>query len=229
MSDYLHIATIILCGIVQASLQLSLGAMLLLYQSSLGQHRRKKTRFLGRNFILGSAVITLLFVGALCYFIELTFGGTLSTLGLVITICMLLACALVMWTIYYRKGDTTELWFPQSFTQFIKKKSRKCSDPVEAFSLGLLSTFAEMPLSLAVLIVAANSILSLTPNLQLGAAFAYPLLCVAPLALVKYKIRSGKNIAEVQRWRIKNKSFIRFVSGSSFAILAFFIFAFWVA
>ena len=228
MSDFLHIATIVLCGMVQISLQLSLGVLILLHRSSQSHHRRRKTRRLAYSFILGCAAICFLAVSSACFFISRTENGRLSISSLAVIIGVLLGCAIAMWAVYYRRGKNTQLWLPKNFTKFIQKRAKECSDGAEAFSLGLVSAFAEMPISLALFIVAANSILHLQDNLATLAAIIYPFFCCIPLFIMRAQVSSGKNLAEVQRWRIKNKSFLRVVSGGGFAVLAAFIYAFWV-
>ncbi len=228
MSDFLHIATIVLCGMVQISLQLSLGVLILLHRSSQSHHRRKKTRRLAYSFILGCAAICFLAVSSACFFISRAGKGFLNISTLAVIIGILLGCAIAMWTFYYRRGKNTQLWLPKSFTKFIQERAKNCSDGAEAFSLGLVSAFAEIPISFALFIVAANSILHLPDNLSTIAVIIYPFFCCLPLLIMRTQIYSGKNLAEVQRWRIKNKSFLRVISGSGFAVLALFIYAFWV-
>jgi uncharacterized membrane protein YfcA len=229
MSDILCIATITLAGIVQASLQLGLGGLILLYHNSMGKHRRRKTRFLARNYIYGSCAITFLMVCTLCFLIGNFFDGALTTEWLTICVGIFAACGAAMWLFYFRRGKkTTELWLPKSFTRFIQKKARQTNDNVEAFSLGLLSSFAEMPFSLAIYFVVANCILNLSTPLQVVAATAYAIFTAAPLIVLKIHVKTGRNAVEAQQWRVKNKIFSRLFSGSAFMILAAFVLAYWV-
>ena len=229
MSDIVCIATMILAGITQASLQLGLGGLILLYHNSMAKHRRKKTRFLARHYIYGSCAISFLMVCTLCFIIGNFFGGALVTEWLVICIGIFAACAMIMWLFYYRKGKkSTELWLPRPFTRFIQKKARTTNDTIEAFSLGLLSSFAEMPFSLAIYFVVANCILHLSGNLQVVAAVAYAVFTALPLIVLKFKIKNGQNAVEAQKWRVKNKAFSKVVSGSAFMLLAVFVLAYWV-
>jgi hypothetical protein len=229
MSDIVCIATIILAGIAQASLQLGLGGLILLYHNSMGKHRRKKTRYLAKNYILGASAITFLMVCSLCFLIGNFFGGSLSIEWLVICIGIFAACAAIMWLFYYRGGKrSTELWLPKSFTRFIQKKARKTDDNIEAFSLGLLSNFAEMPFSLAIYFIVANSILNLSGQLQIVAAIGYTVITIVPLMVLKLRVKTGKSTVEAQKWRIQNKAFSKVISGSSFMLLAIFVLAFWV-
>jgi hypothetical protein len=228
MSDIMCIATLILAGITQASLQLGLGGLILLYHNSLGKHHRRKTRYLAKHYIIGSCAITFLMVCTLCYLIGNFFNGALTAEWLTICAGIFAACGAVMCVLYYRKGKSTELWLPKGFTRFIQKKARQTNDNVEAFSLGLLSSFAEMPFSIAIYFVAANAILHLSGHLQLVGVIGYAVLTAVPLIALKLRIKTGRNAVEAQKWRVKNKTFSKVFSGSAFMLLAMFILAYWV-
>ena len=218
------VATILLAGLAQASLQLGLGGLILLYHNSLGRHRRRRTSYLARNYILGTGAITFLVVAAFCFF-----NGALTTEWLVIALGALGACAIVMWLLYYRRGKgSTELWLPKSITRFIRKKARQTNDGVEAFSLGLLSSFAEMPISIALFFVAANAILNLSSAWQVLGVVAYTLISIVPMVILQFRIQAGRTAVEAQQWRLKNKAFLKIISGSSFLTLALFVAAFWI-
>ena len=228
MSDLLCIATVALVGIVQCSLQLSLGGLILLYHASMGKHRRRKTRHLSSAYILGAMIISFLAVCACGFLITALFKSALKAEYLLICLGKFLASALVMWLFYYRRGRSTELWLPRSFARFIQKRARKTNDSIEAFSLGMLSSFAELPLSIALYVLAANCILSISAQYQLFVLFGYISLITLPLLVLKLRVKSGKNVVEVQKWRIRNKAFIRIISGSGFLVLATFIYTYWV-
>ena len=191
MSDLLCVATIVLAGLVQASLQLSLGGLILLYHASMGHHRRRKTRFLAKNYIIGAAVISFLMVCALGFLISSLFDGALKTEYLMVCVGIFLASALVMWFFYFRRGKNTELWLPRAFTRYINRRAKATNDNIEAFSLGMLSSFAEMPLSIALYFVVANCILSLSAQYQILAVLGYTLMSVFPLCILKLRVKTG--------------------------------------
>ena len=228
MSDLLCIATIVLAGLVQASLQLSLGGLILLYHASMGHHRRRKTRFLAKNYIIGAAVISFLMVCALGFLISSLFDGALKTEYLTVCVGIFLASALVMWFFYFRRGKDTELWLPRAFTRYINSRAKATNDNIEAFSLGMLSSFAEMPLSIALYFVVANCILSLSAQYQILAVLGYTLMSVFPLCILKLRVKTGQNVVDFQKSRIRNKAYLRIISGSGFAVLAAFVWVYWV-
>ena len=51
-------------------------------------------------------------------------------------------------------------------------------------------------------------------------------IAILPLILTRIMIRRGKTVVDIQKWRVKNKTFLRVVSGVCFVVLAMFIIAF---
>lgn len=217
---------VILAAIVHAGLQLQLGGLLLLYHSSLGKHIKKKTKVIVSSYIAGVGTLIFLGVAALCFLFDRYFGKALYPEEMVIVISMLIAIAVVMWTFYYKRGKSTELWLPRIVANFIDKRAKTTESNTEAFSLGVLTSFAEMPFTLVLLVVAANSILQLPHVWQIIAVCVYTLIAILPLIAVRFVVRQGETIVGVQRWRVKYKSFMRIMTGVGFLILGIFLFAF---
>ena len=228
MIDYASIGVILLAALIHATLQLSLGSLLLLYHASLGKHIRIKTRRLVTRYISGVGLMILVGVLATCFLIAvLAPEGVLGSGMLMICAGVLVALAFCAWFLYYRSGRSTELWLPKSVAKFIAWRAKVTESNTEAFSLGLLASFAEMPFSLVLTIVAANSILMLRePWLMLMAALIYTAIAVSPLVVLRLGIRSGKTLADAQKWRRQNKTFFRILSGVGFLTLAVFLVAF---
>lgn len=217
---------VILAAIVHAGLQLQLGGLLLLYHSSLGKHIKKKTKVIVSSYIAGVGTLIFLGVAALCFLFDRYFGKALYPEEMVIVISMLIAIAVVIWTFYYKRGKSTELWLPRIVANFIDKRAKTTESNTEAFSLGVLTSFAEMPFTLVLLVVAANSVLQLPHVWQIIAVCVYTLIAILPLIAVRFVVRRGETIVGVQRWRVKYKSFMRIMTGVGFLILGIFLFAF---
>lgn len=226
MIDYVSIGTILLAALIHASLQLSLGSLLLLYHSSLGKHIRKKTKHLVTHFISGVSLMTILVTSSLCFIIAVLSGGTLSPGWILVCSGILVALAFCAWFLYYRSGRSTELWLPRSVSRFIAFRAKVTNSNTEAFSLGLLVGFAEMPFSLILSAVAANSILVLPESWQITMIIAYSLIAISPLVILRLCIRRGQTVADIQKWRTENKLFLKFLTGTGFLVLAIFLIAF---
>ncbi len=219
---------VFLAAIVHASLQLALGALLLLYHASLGKHIRPKTKQLVGSYIAGVGVLTMLGLAAATLIFERVFGGALFVEGLVIVVAFLVALAVAAWLFYYRRGRSTELWLPRSVARFITARAKVTNSNTEAFALGLLTSFAEMPFTMVLMAVAANAMLQLGDGLQLLALAAYTLIAILPSVVMRAWIKKGKTVVEIQKWRVKHKTFFRVLTGSGFLILGLFMLAFGV-
>lgn len=228
MTEFVSIGVILLAALVHATLQLGLGALLLLYHASLGKHIRVRTRRLVNNYLLGSGLMTMLTVATCCFFIAVLAGGSLSAPALLVAVVILFVLAIFAWFFYYRRGRSTELWLPKTVARYINQRAKITESNTEAFALGLLASFAEMPFSLILMVVAGNGILMLPQCWQIWGVVGYTLVALAPLLILKLSIRSGKTVADVQRWRVKNKNFFRWLTGVGFMVLALFLVAFGV-
>ncbi len=217
---------VILAAVVHASLQVQLGALLLLYHASLGKHIRKKTKTIVSSYIAGIGTLVFLAVAATCFIFDRYFGKALYPEEVVIIVAMLLALAIIVWGFYYKRGKSTELWLPRSVASFIDHHAKTTESNTEAFSLGVLTSLAEMPFTLVLLIVAANSILKLPILWQLIATVVYTVIAILPAVILRLAVRKGSTITDIQRWRVKHKTFLRVLSGIGFLILGIFLFAF---
>ncbi len=217
---------VFLAAVIHATLQLSLGALLLLYHASLGKHVRKKTKNLVDSYITGIGTLVFLALGAVAFVLDRYFEKPLYVEELVIVVGMLVALAIAMWTFYYRRGKSTELWLPRSVARFIDKRAKTTNNNTEAFSLGVLTNLAETPWTIVLFVVAANSLLSLPPLYQILALALYTVISVVPLVVFRAMIRRGQTVVDIQRWRVKHKNFFRVLTGIGFATLAFFLFTF---
>lgn len=218
--------TVILAGLVHATLQLGVGTLLLLYHASLGKHVKKKTRELVTNYILGNGLLTGVTVAAACFVIFVLCEGVMNPAMLTVVVGILLALAISIWAFYYRLGKSTELWLPKSVARYINRRARLTDSNTEAFGLGMLACFAEAPFTLILIVVTANSILGLPQALQILALVIYTALSVLPMIVLRIAARKGQTVVDIQKWRIDNKNFIRVVSGAGFAVLAAFLLVF---
>lgn len=227
MEAYISLSIIILCGLVTASLQLPLGTLLLLYHASLGKNVRQKTKKLASSFISGVTLMNFLLLGTAIFLISvLAFSGVLPDLAYVIIFGLLIALGIIAWFFYYRRKGSTELWLPRHLARYIDSRAKATNDLSEAFSLGLLVPLSEILFALPLLTLSADAVLHLGTAYQALGLVVFTVFGSLPLLVLRIFIRKGKNVAEVQRWRLRNKTFFRFFTGAGFIILAAFLFAF---
>lgn len=226
MSNIIPVSIILLSALVHSLLQLSLGCLLLLYHSSLGQHIKKRTKSLVSNYIFGIGLMVFLSISATCYIITSLFNSALTPTAFTIIFILLILLSIFIWLFYYRKSSGTELWLPRPISAFISERAKTTNKRTEAFLLGSLATLAELPLTIVLTFLAANSILELPSDTQLLLVIIYTIIVILPLIITRLFIRKGKTIVDVQRWRTNNKQFLKFICGLGFIILAFFVLTF---
>lgn len=226
MSELVNIGAVIFAGFIHASLQLGLSGLVLLYHESAGKYVRKKTRRLVDSYIAGVGTIVLLGLCAVCFLLVAVFGGVLPLNWLAVTIGALFSVAIVIWTIYYRRGRTTELWLPKTIARYINARAKETKSDTEAFTLGILTCFAETPFIIFLMIVSANSLMAMGIEHQLLMVAIYTVIAISPLIATRMIIRKGETAVGIQKWRVKNKTFIRVLSGTGFVVLAIYLIVF---
>ena len=226
MSSLLAVAIVLLSAAVHATLQLGLGALLLLYHASLGKHIRPKTKNLVGSFISGMGMFILLLLATAAFIIGAAAEDGLPLPCLIGLIAILVVLAIVIWFFYYRRGRSTELWLPKVVARYITTRAKVTESNTEAFSLGLIASFGELPFTLILVVIAANSILDVPREVQPLLAVLYTMLAILPLVIMRASIRRGKTVVDIQRWRVKNKTFLRVISGVLFLTLGLFLLAF---
>ena len=226
MSEMADLAIIVLAGLIHAMLQLGVGAMLTLYHAVLGSRVKKKARILGRNYMLGAGLFNMLTVATCCFVVLVVFSGVMPEPAVMIMCGVLIMLAAGVWFVYYRKSEGTELWVPRGFAKFISERAEETDDNVEAFSLGMTMAAGEMPFAIALIIVAANSILALPQSTQIMAIVLYVVMVEIPMIILQVAIRDGKTVVEIQKWRVRNKNFLKIMAGVCYVVLAIFIIMF---
>lgn len=226
MDMVIPFSEVFLAAVIHATLQLELGTLLLLYHASLGKHVKKRTKNLVSSYIAGVGSLVFLGIAAVAFILDRYFEKPLWTEELIIVVAMLVALAIATWGFYYRRGRSTELWLPRSVARFIDKRAKETNSNTEAFSLGVLTSLAEMPFTLVLTVIAANSTLALPTPYQLLAVVLYTVVAIIPPIIVRLAVRRGQTIADIQRWRVKHKNFLKIITGVGFLVLGFFLFGF---
>lgn len=224
--DLVQFCTVFLAAVVHASLQLGLGSLLLLYHASLGKHIKKKTRALVSSYIYGIALLICLIVSTCVFIIATTTDGALPAEILGIAVSIMLMLAIIIWFFYYKTKRSTELWLPKTVARYITNRAKLTESNTESFALGMLTALAEMPFSAILMFIAGNAITALPLWVRPIAVLGYMIIAILPLFVLRFFIRHGRTVVDVQKWRVKNKNFLKIMSGIGFMTLAIFIIAF---
>ncbi|MBQ8996515.1 hypothetical protein IJ095_00590 [Candidatus Saccharibacteria bacterium] len=227
MEGYTYLGIIVLAGLILASFATPLATLLLLYHASLGAHVRQTTRRLASSYLSGVTLMHFLLLASTAFLVSgLSVAGTFSRTSLSVLFGILLALAVVSWAFYYKRGTTTELWLPRSLAKFLSSRAKSTSDLNEAYVLGLLVPLSELLFSLPLFLLAGDAVLHLSPVFQALGLVIFTLLSVLPLLILRLSLRSGRNVTEVQRFRLRHKAFFRIFTGSGLLVLAAYLLVF---
>ena len=74
--------------------------------------------------------------------------------------------------------------------------------------------------------MAANSVAETSLEYRWLMFVLYILLVIMPLIIMRLAVRRGQTVVDIQKWRVKNKNFLRIISGFGFLTLAIFVLVF---
>ncbi len=219
-------AIVLLAAAVHASFQLSISVLTLLSGHALGrksaQHRL--LRLIG-GFVGGAAIITVLLLTFAAFVLSVILPSTTHPLVWAASCGALVGVGISVWMFYYREqSDSTSLWVPRGFANYLGNRSKASKVTAEAFGLGMTSVIAELLFIFAPIVVAALVLIRLTPELQLLGIVLYSLVSLLPLCIVAFLISSGHKISRIQRWRELNKKFLQFSAGTGLIVLGAYIY-----
>ena len=203
--------------------QLSVSVLTLLSSHTIGR-RLSSNRLLSLSFwyVLGvGAVTTLVMLGMMA--LERFIIVRSETLAVVLTFSLVPLVALLTIFFYYRKGRGTQLWLPRPAAEYVTTRAKKTKSSVEAFALGAMTVFTELPFTLAPLAIVAYSTNAFSSDRWLSVALLYAFLVMTPLVFVAFYLSSGHKISAVQRWRESAKDYLRWTSALTLMLLIIYI------
>lgn len=208
---------------VHASFQLSVSVLTLLNAHTLTRKLRTvQVTALNAWYIIGAVVtIALLTLGgtALLRMIDAHYPHTTETLALIIAPLT----ALMVVLFYYRRGPGTRLWLPRPAIKHITERAKKTRSRVEAFSLGSITAFVELPFTLAPIAIFGLILSSLPSSSWLYYSMLYSFVVCVPLLFVMVYITSGHSLSSVQHWREDSKGFLKWSSAIALILLTIYI------
>lgn len=225
MDIFTSFSIIALTALIHASFQLSVSMVTLLSSHATG-HKvpgNRVLRLVG-SFFCGTVITIMLIIATLTYGATLLFPESIPAAAWSVLTGVLVGIGLVVWIIYYRRGDGTALWLPRSFARFLERRIRATNSGVEAFSLGQTSIIAELIFIIAPAATAALSIIALPQHLQVWGVILYTAIASLGMIIISVLIGSGHNLSHIQRWRETNKRFLQFAAGAGLMIVGFYLY-----
>ena len=224
MSFFTSVGIIILATLIGASLQLTPGIFLIFYHYASGKNSKKKANDLALSYIFGTllySVVMFLLLYAVYFSFFYTHPHLEKGLFMWIMAGIFLVLSIISCFFYYRKGKGTELFISRGVSQKIFTRARNIESKKDAFILGLFSGTAELLFSFPVYIIAVSAANNIDSISKIFFVFIFVLAPIVPVFTHFVMYRSGANLANIERRRVKNKAFIRFMLTLAYALLVF--------
>lgn len=215
MSIFTSLGILLMVVLLQNLMQLAPGVFALFYHYAIGKNSLKKARLLAPFFVLGiliTNVLTFLAVASLTADSEILRAVMAG---------ILVALAVVGGVFYYRKGDGSELYTPRKLANALTFGARNTNSAVDAFLLGLVAGFSEIIFTIPLTIMVVLEVRMFDSwIIQTGLIALDVVLALTPFIVIGIIFRTGGNLADIARMRVRNKSFYRMMFCFLFILLA---------
>lgn len=212
--------------LIQGFLQLTPGVFSIFYHHTLGKTTAKKADDQSLSFILGTEIATAAFF-LIVYFFVTFFAAEKALLNqtfLWVMTGIFAIEAIFTFFIYFRPGkknkNTTKLFIHRHLAESFVYRANNNKNRTDTILLGFLSTATELIFTLPLFIISSVQILNLSPRFNFVFIIAYIIIATIPLFTIRTLYRTGHNLAEIEKLRIKRKFLFRIVIAASYVGLA---------
>ena len=214
-----------------ASLQLTPGIFALFYHYALGNFGKAKASHLSIFFIIGTEIIAACLYLSIFYLTCIFFFDDLHPETSILFWALsgiFVALGFISFFFYFRSGPGTKLFIPRKYAEALDLNARSVKTCSDAFMLGALTGTYELVFTLPLYIVTCIEIMHMgiegfASNLL---TIIYILIPVVPLFFIRWKYQTGHNLADIQKSRVHDKLFTRFIIALSYILIAILIICF---
>lgn len=217
--------------LIQCFFQLRPSIFAIFYHNASGKYSKSRADNLAVTYILGALVFNILTLLCINYiFVTLAYTSLNFTNGILVWIMVgiLIALSLLSFFLYFRKSQGTELFISRKLAKTINASARSAKTNSDALLLGLFSGVPELLFTIPLYIVSLleMSRLNQSPITLAANIMLYAFVILIPIFIIYISYSFNRNLAEITKCRIKNKTFIRFVLSLSYLSLAILIIVF---
>ena len=231
MSFFTSLGIVILSTLIIAILQFRPAIFSIFYHYASGKYSRAKLQDLCFSFFFGSILFSALLFTIINIFLstlartDINFTNGILTWAL---IGILFALSLLSFFCYFRKGPGTELFISRPLAQNFLSRAGSAKTASDGFMLGFFSNFPEIffTLPLYIIIFIELDRLSISAFSLAATLLTCILTTIIPLFIIYISYRSGYNLSDITKFRIKNKPFYRIFIGISYLTLVALIISF---
>lgn len=224
MSFFISVGILAIATLLQASMQLVPGIFTIFYHYARGKYSRRKADDLALFFVIGTIVFSAIFFLSL-YTVYFSIFYHLPDLEMHlfpwIMAGVFLGLSIVSFFLYFRKSRGTELFISRSIAKHLHSRAKNASSRTDSFLLGLLSGVAELFFTLPLFIIVAIATNNIDYSIRSVLSLIFIMAPAIPIFSFFTMYHSGYNLAEIQRRRVKNKTFFRFMIVIGYFLLVF--------
>ena len=225
MSFFISLGIVLLAMLIMTFLQLQPSVFMLFYHYASGKYSKARVSDITLFFILGVETASACLFLCSYYLVNLLFlfqsRPESSIFAWVIT-GVLIALALISFFCYFRPGRGTKLFISRRSAQSLDHNARKASSRSDAFVLGAFSGLHELVFTLPLYIITSIEIAEM--SVEFSPSYLLSLLYIIaptiPLFVIRWSFKSGRNLANIQRVRVHDKSFTRIILTTSYLAIA---------
>ena len=211
--------------LIMASLQLQPGVFALFYHYASGKYPKARTSDITLFFILGAETAAACLFLCSYYIANLLFLYQFrpeTSFFAWIIVGILIALAIISLFCYFRLEPGTQLFISRKCAKNLDLHAKNTRSRSDAFALGAFSSVCELPFTLPLFIITSIEIIEMTvkffPSHLL--TLLYIIVPAIPLFIVRWRFKTGHNLADIQKSRVKDKNFTRFILGISYLTIA---------
>lgn len=222
MSGITSLIILILSMLILAFLQVLPGIFTIFYHFSRGKNSQKRADNFALDFILGVeffyfAMWLLTYTIVFALFVN----TNISTILLWTLAGIFFALSIVSFFFYYKKAKKSSATFvPRRIVRGILSRSELAKSRLDALLLGFFAGVPELLFTLPIFFI-------VTLVLQTSVTFPHSLiiilsiiLCITPLFIIRHFYQINYTLADISRFRIKIKPYVRLFLTLSFLALA---------
>ena len=212
--------------VIQGFLQLSPGLFAIFYHHALGKTTAKKADDRALSFILGveicvAIVFLVVYISSSIFLSDQSFPRDIY---LWVLSGIFLVEAVATFFLYFRKKSTS-LFIPRHVAASLIHRAESAKSRSDTIVLGIVTCIFELIFTLPLYFAASFAISNISTRSGFIFIIAYIIIATIPLFTIRSLYKTGRNLAEIQRSRVKKKLFFRLTISISFLILAVLTFA----
>lgn len=226
MSVLTSLIILFLAMLIQAFLQLTPAIFTLFYHSALAKTSEKKADDLSLSFILGVEVFhAIIFLSVFSIISWAISSPHFETEILNWILAGIFGALSVASFFYYFRSRGTELFIPRKIAKNLSTRAKNLKTRSDAWILGFFAGVPELLFTLPLFMICSLTALKFAGLSTPTIIILYILVATVPLFILRALFRGGLNLADIQRLRVKNKSFFRLTITLGYLFLAFLIIA----